>query len=130
MQLLRAGINAIFDPDTPFEELLFALQEVRAGSVCRNEVVDATDLKKVAQVADDPAEFSKEEVAWIREYCREPDTARVAETCGLTPAASSQMHRHLQAKSGCVDRADFIRLAMLYKWIRTGKKLLAATQAS
>ena len=130
MQMLKAGINGLFDPETPFEELLFALQELRPGSVLQNNLVSSTDLKKAANIAGSSKDYTRQETEWIRAFCKEADSLLVARQCGLTPAASARMHQHLAAKSGCENRGEFIRLAMMFKWIRSGEKLLAELQAA
>ena len=126
LQLLKAGINGLFDPDTPFEELLFSLQELRPGSILQNNLVGAGDLNRAAHVTSSAKDFSKEEVNWIRAYCREGNESSAAESCGLSPVAAVRLHQHLRTKAGCESLADFIRLATQNKWIRDGEKLLAA----
>ena len=125
IQLLKAGANALFDPDYPFEELLFALQELNAGSVFQNNLVDQSLLKKVkSTIVDSAKEFSKDEVSIIRDCCKGSED-KIAEKYKLTKAKADSIFNHLRLVTGCETQADFVRFAMMNKIIKPDEKLLA-----
>ena len=125
IQLLKAGVNAVFDPDYPFEDLLFALQEIRSDAVFENNMVDKPLLKKVrTSIVDSAKEIDKESLSLIRDTCKGMDDRRLATKHKLSPARLENQLSHLRKITGCESRSDFIRFAMMNKVIREDLELL------
>ena len=129
IQLLKAGVNALFDPDYPFEELLFALQEIRPGNVFLNELVDQALLKKVkSAVAQSAKDFSKEEVMLVRDICKGLNELQISDKHKLTKTKADHALQKLRTITGCDSRPDFIRFAMMNKIIKQDENLLARAE--
>jgi DNA-binding NarL/FixJ family response regulator len=125
LQLLKSGVNAIFDPDHAFEELLFALQEIRSGSVYYNNLVDEKLVKAVkAHLLESAKDLESEEVTLIREICKGFADHQLMEKHPWTRAKLDQHMHHLAQKTGCESRIDFLRYGMWNKIIKTDEKLL------
>jgi DNA-binding NarL/FixJ family response regulator len=127
--LLKAGANALFDPDFPFEELLFALQEIRPGNVLLNELVDQALLKKVkSAVGQSAKDFSKEEVMLVRDICKGLNDVQILDKHKLTKSRLSMPSSTCVPLQAVNSRPDFIRFAMMNKIIKQDENLLARAE--
>jgi len=125
IQLLKAGVNAVFDPDYPFEDLLFALQEIRSDAVYENNLVDKPLLKKIrTSIVNSVKEIDKDGLSLIRDTCKGMDDRRMATKHKLTPSRLENQMSHLRKITGCESRSDFIRFAMMNKVIKEDQELL------
>jgi len=129
IQLLKAGVNALFDPDYPFEELLFSLQEIQPAKVLLNTLVDAALLKKVkSAVIESAKDFSKEEVMLVKDICKGLNDLQISDKHKLSKAKAEHALEHLRTITGCESRPDFIRFAMMNKIIKQDESLLARAE--